>query len=179
MTTQAAHIARVTKRDDSDSRNEVHAVRLVLPPAISANRYWGTRVVPKKGQRRAMAITYVTDEARAYKDDVGRLALMAGVRKPIAGRVALTVRMYPARPQDWAKRAAKDPDGWDDGVRSIDLDNCLKVLLDALKNIAFDDDAWVRRIDAERCEPDERGARVEVEIAPLAVERVAPGLFSA
>jgi crossover junction endodeoxyribonuclease RusA len=163
MTTQAAHIARVTKRDDSDSRNEVHAVRLVLPPAISANRYWGTRVVPKKGQRRAMAITYVTDEARAYKDDVGRLALMAGVRKPIAGRVALTVRMYPARPQDWAKRAAKDPDGWDDGVRSIDLDNCLKVLLDALKNIAFD----------------ERGARVEVEIAPLAVERVAPGLFSA
>jgi crossover junction endodeoxyribonuclease RusA len=146
-------------------------VRLVLPPALSANKYW-------RPVRIGQHITIVpTKEAKAYRRDVALLAKQAGV-KPVPGRVALTVRMYPARPQDWAKRAAKDPDHWDDGVRSIDLDNCLKVLLDALKNVAFDDDVWVRRIDAERCEPDEHGARVVVTIAPIVREPTAPRLFA-
>ena len=146
---------------------------LALPPPVSANVYWRS-FVPRGGKR---AIVVVSDEAKAYRETVHKLALIAGVRKPISGRVALTVRMYPARPQDWAKRAAKNPDGWDDTVRSIDLDNALKVLLDALKNVAFDDDAWVRRIDAERCEPDEHGARVVVTISPIVREAIAPGLF--
>lgn len=148
------------------------AVRLVLPPPLSANRYWRS-FVPWRGTR---AIVVVSDEAKAYRRDVLKLALAAGVRKPITGRVSLGVKLYPARPLDWAKRAAKDPDGWDDTVRSIDLDNALKVLLDALKNVAFEDDAWVRRIDAERCEPDERGARVVVTVSPIIRERIAPEL---
>ncbi|UGB46974.1 RusA family crossover junction endodeoxyribonuclease [Frateuria edaphi] len=156
---------------------EAPPIRLVLPYPISANAYWSSRAVPKKGTKKSIVITYVTDEARAYKQDVGKLALVAGVRRPITGRISLTVRLYPARPQDWAKRARQNPDGWDDTVRSIDLDNALKVLLDALKNIAFDDDAWVRRIDAERMEPDDRGARVEVHIAPVMRQAIAPGLF--
>lgn len=151
----------------------VAPMRLVLPSPLSANRYWRS-FVPRHGSR---AIVVVSDEAKAYRQTVHALALQAGVRKPITGRVALTVRMYPARPQDWAKRAAKDPDGWDDTVRSIDLDNALKVLLDALKNVAFEDDSWVRKIDAERMEPDEHGARVVVTISPIVRERIAPGLF--
>lgn len=144
---------------------------LVLPAALSANKYWRPVNIGKH-------ITIVpTSEAKAYRHEVAMLARKAGVHLT-RGRVALTVRMYPARPQDWAKRAAKDPDGWDDTVRSIDLDNALKVLLDALKNIAFEDDSWVRRIDAERCEPDEHGARVVVTISPLQRERIAPGLFA-
>lgn len=145
-------------------------VHLVLPPALSANRYW-------RPVRIGNHITIVpTKEAKAYRSEVALLAKRAGA-KPVKGRVALTVRMYPGRPQDWAKRAAKDPDGWDDTVRSIDLDNALKVLLDALKDIAFNDDSWVRKIDAERCEPDDRGARVEVDIAPIVRQAVAPELF--
>jgi crossover junction endodeoxyribonuclease RusA len=145
-------------------------VRLVLPPAVSANKYWRPVRIGKH-------ITIVpTTEAKAYRSEVALLAKQAGA-KPVRGRVALTVRMYPGRPQDWAKRAAKDPDGWDDTVRSIDLDNALKVLLDALKNVAFDDDSWVRRFDAERCEPDEHGARVVVEVTPIVREAVAPELF--
>jgi crossover junction endodeoxyribonuclease RusA len=146
-------------------------IRLVLPAAISANRYW-------RPVRIGSHITIVpTTEAKAYRSEVAMLARQAGAQ-PVRGRVALTVRMYPGRPQDWAKRAAKDPDNWDDTVRSIDLDNALKVLLDALKNIAFDDDSWVRRIDAERCEPDEHGARVVVEVTPIVREPVAPELFA-
>nr|WP_253260893.1 RusA family crossover junction endodeoxyribonuclease [Rhodanobacter glycinis] len=147
-------------------------IRLVLPPPISANRYWRS-FVPRGGSR---AITCVSDEARAYKRDALKLALAAGVRSPIRGRVALDVQLYPARPLDWAKRSRKDPDGWADSVRCIDLDNVLKVLLDALKGVAFGDDSWVRSLHAQRMEPDEHGARVVVTISPLVRERVAPEL---
>jgi crossover junction endodeoxyribonuclease RusA len=121
----------------------------------------------------------VSDEAKAYKRDALKLALAAGCREPIEGRVALDVQLYPARPLDWAKRSRKDPDGWSNSVRCIDLDNCLKVLLDALKGVAFGDDSWVRSLHAERCEPDEHGARVVVTISPIVRERVAPELFPA
>lgn len=158
---EATHIARAPE-----------PIRLVLPPPISANRYWRS-FVPRGGSR---AITCVSDEAKAYKRDALKLALAAGVRKPISGRVALDVQLYPARPLDWAKRSRKDPDGWSDSVRCIDLDNCLKVLLDALKDVAFGDDSWVRSLHAERMDPDEHGARVVVTISPLVRERVAPEL---
>jgi crossover junction endodeoxyribonuclease RusA len=178
MSADPASIARTREVAPClDMGNPITAIRLVLPAPISANAYWSSRVVRSKKTGKQIVLTFVTDEARDYKSDVGKLAMAAGLRKPITGRVALTVRMYPARPQDWAKRAAKNPDGWDDTVRSIDLDNALKVLLDALKNIAFEDDSWVRRIDAERFEPDGLGARVVVTISPIVREAIAPGLF--
>ena len=113
------------------------------------------------------AIVTLSDEAKAYKAAVGRLVRASGVLQPIAGRVAITVRLYPARPQDWARRASKDPAGWDDDVRCIDLDNAIKVLLDSLKGWAIEDDRWVRRIVSERMEPDGE-ARVVVTIEQLA-----------
>ncbi|MDE2254997.1 MAG: RusA family crossover junction endodeoxyribonuclease [Betaproteobacteria bacterium] len=149
-------------------------IRLVLPSPISSNRYWRS-FVPRGGSR---AITCVSDEAKAYKRDVLKLALAAGVRSPIRGRVALDVQLYPARPLDWAKRSRKDPDGWDDTVRSIDLDNALKVLLDALKGVAFGDDSWVRSLHAERCEPDEHGARVVVTISEIRRHSISQELFA-
>jgi len=151
-------------------------ITLTLPYPISANDYWGTRVVTPKG-RRPMAIFYVTDEARAYKKTVALLAKAAGLRAPIEGRVRIGIRLFGARPQDWAKRSAKDPDNWDDKVRRIDLDNARKVLYDALKGVAFGDDKWIWSDWGEVGEPDEHGARVEVVIEPVIVQRVAPDLF--
>lgn len=155
------------------------SVTLVLPYPISANRYWASRAVPLqgKGKRKAMAITYVTDEAKQYKTDVAKLCVIAGIRSPILGRVQVDIQLYPNRPQDWAKRARKDPDGWADTVQCIDLDNARKVLNDALKNIAFEDDKWIKRDSGEICEPDEHGARVVVTITPLRKQAIAPDLF--
>lgn len=113
-------------------------------------------------------MTYVSAEAKAYKQQVGWLAKAAGIRQPIAGRVAVSYTLYPKRPLDWAKRASKDPAAWDDGVLCIDLDNAQKVLFDALKGVVIEDDKWVRRIEAERAEPDGE-ARLVVRIWPLAV----------
>lgn len=49
--------------------------------------------------------------------------------------------------------------------RRGDLDNTLKVLLDALKGIAYVDDSQVVRIEASRLE-DASNPRVEVEVLP-------------
>lgn len=139
------------------------SITLTLPYPVSCNRYWRTRVV------KGLAMTYVSTEAKDYKREVAWLVKAAGIRQPITGRVAVSYVLYPKRPLDWSKRASKDPHGWDDTVACIDLDNAQKVLLDALKGVAFDDDKWVRRIDAERAEPDGE-ARLVVTIRSVAPE---------
>jgi crossover junction endodeoxyribonuclease RusA len=79
------------------------------------------------------------------------------------------IQLYPKRPQDWAKRAAKDPDNWDDTVQCIDLDNARKILYDALKGIAFTDDGRVFEDTGKRMEPDGE-ARVVVTITPIDIQ---------
>jgi crossover junction endodeoxyribonuclease RusA len=149
------------------------SIVLSLPYPISANRYWRS-FVPRGGSR---AIVTVSDEAKAYKQDVAWRAKAAGLRLPLDGRVAVRIRLYPARPQDWAKRCQRDPDTWDDDVRCIDLGNCEKVLSDALNGVAWVDDKQLWHIEQKRCEPDEKGARVEVEIEPIKRQAIAPSLF--
>ena len=75
-------------------------IELTLPYPISANRYWRS-FVPRGHQR---AIVTLSDEAKAYKQEVGWLAKKAGIREPITGRVAVEIRLYPKRPQDWERR---------------------------------------------------------------------------
>jgi crossover junction endodeoxyribonuclease RusA len=91
------------------------------------------------------------------------MAKAAGVLAPITGRVSIDVKLYPNRPQDFKKRQRDHGDAWDDTVMCIDLDNANKVLLDALKGVAIEDDKWVRSMTAERMEPDGE-ARVVVTI---------------
>ena len=140
-------------------------ISLTLPYPPSANRYWRSYV--PRGQQRA--IVCLSDQATDYKIEVARIAYKANVRSVITGRVALGIQLYPERPQDWAKRARRNAAGWDNDVRCIDLDNALKVLIDALKGVVIDDDKWVRRIAAERMEPDAHGARVVLTVENIAV----------
>ena len=149
-------------------------ITLTLPYPISANRYWRT-FMPKGFKA---PVTTLSSEAKAYKEQVGWLCKAAGIRKPLQGRVAVAYVLYPHRPLDYAKRMAKDPLCWDDTVQCIDLDNAQKVLFDSLKNIAFEDDKFIRRIHAERAEPDGQ-ARVVVTITALVVESPQPALFEA
>lgn len=151
-------------------------ITVTLPYPISANRYWRSRVIkPRSGPE--IVSTYVSTEAKAYKQEVGWLLRAAGVREPIMGRVAVAYTLYPHRPQDWKTRQRKLGATWDDSVQCIDLDNAQKVLLDALKGLAFDDDAWVRRITTERAEPDGE-ARVVVTITPIVIAQPQVGLFA-
>lgn len=146
-----------------------------LPYPVSANLYW--RSFLPKGHSRPIVV--LSKEAKEYKADVAKLALAAGLRIPLDGRVAMRVDLFPERPQDWARRAQKNPDFWDDDVRCIDLGNCEKVLSDALNGIAWVDDKQLRRIYLERQEPDQHGARCIVTIGRLHQVPVARDLFAA
>jgi crossover junction endodeoxyribonuclease RusA len=133
---------------------------LTLPYPISANRYWRPVHIGKH-------ITIVpTKDAKQYRTDIAWMATASGVHAPIKGRLAVTIALYPHRPLDWQARQRKDGDAWDDSVECIDLDNTVKVLLDSLKGVAFDDDKWVRKLQCERMEPDTKGKRVVVTIEP-------------
>lgn len=151
---------------------------LTLPYPISANRYWASRVIKSRETGKWMSMTYVTPEAKSYKAEVAWLAKAAGVRAPLAGRVALDIKLYPHRPQDWERRMRKDPLTWDDTVQCIDLGNAEKVLADALEGVAFDNDKQIWRQTKERMEPDGE-ARVIVTITPIAAQALQSDLIGA
>lgn len=126
------------------------AVRLVLPYPISTNRYYRSYV--PRGRSRGVVV--VSEEAREYRRRVEAIARDAGITTPMHGRISIGLDLYPERPKDWEKRARKNPCLWDNSVRSIDLDNALKVVLDSLQPSVIPDDKMVWRIVAERKEPD-------------------------
>lgn len=148
-------------------------ITLRLPYPLSANKYWRPVVI----KNHAMIVP--TREAKEFKAEIALLAVAAGIRVPLDGRVALRVDLFPDRPQDWAKRAQRNPDTWDDDIRCIDLDNCQKVLIDALNKVAWVDDSQLRRIYLERQEPDQFGARCIVTIGRLNQVPIARDLFAA
>lgn len=145
-------------------------ITLTLPYPVSANRYWQTRVIKPKGGKFHQAMTYVSAEAKAYKENVQKLAMALGVRAPITGRVAIAYTLHPHCPQDAHRRMKRDPVGWEDTVQCMDLDNAQKVLLDSLKGVVIDDDKWVREISAKRGTPVEGGKLV------VTVKAIAPAM---
>jgi crossover junction endodeoxyribonuclease RusA len=147
-------------------------VTLRLPYPVSANRYWRHAIVCNRAQ------TYLSKEAKEYKAEVAILAKAAGLTIPLDGRVAWRIQLFPKQPLDFAKRAARNPDFWDDDVMCMDLGNCEKVLADALNGIAWVDDKQIRRTVLERFEPVGE-AHVLVTIGRLHQVAVAPDLFAA
>ena len=82
--------------------------------------------------------------AREYKDVVTDIAQQSG-NQEFKGCVKVDLRLHPERPKDWEKRAKKDS-RWGLGVRRVDLDNALKVALDALQGIAYENDRQITDI---------------------------------
>ena len=140
------------------------SIVLELPYPPSANLYWRTRVI--RSRKGAFVSTYISADAKKFKATVCTRCRQAGVRKPMIGRIQIDYWLYPGRPQDWVRRTKNSPDYWDTDVRCLDLDNVPKILLDSLKNVAFEDDKFVFALSGERMEPDARGARLVVEISP-------------
>ncbi len=119
--------------------------RLTLPYPPSTNRYW--RIFRGHAVRSA--------EATAYKRAVSAVCIQAGVDL-LSGPVALEVRLY--RPR-----------------KSGDLDNRLKVLLDALQGHLYADDAQVVELHAFR-QDDKAAPRVELVLRPAGQPQDASGL---
>lgn len=106
------------------------AINLELPYPISTNRYWRTF----RGR------PVVSAEAKAYKRETAARIREAGHRAPFEGSVAVCLAIAPKA----RLRPSKRPE------RCIDIDNALKVALDALQGLAFENDAQVARLSIER-----------------------------
>ncbi len=139
---------------------------LALPYPPSLNEIW-TPTYNRRADGSRHATLRLSDVARKYKADVAWLANHQGVKTRILGRVRLDLVIYPARPLDWQERMRKLGDMWDYDVRCVDGDNGVKLVIDALKNLAFEDDRRVWFHSVARGEPDARGARLEVDIQPF------------
>jgi crossover junction endodeoxyribonuclease RusA len=116
-------------------------VKLTLPYPPSANAYW----------RAVNGRVLKSEEARRYQNGVRMRWLTTkppeAPLKPPGGPVVVSVVVF--RPQ-----------------RRGDLDNVLKVLLDSLKGIAFEDDSQVVELHALRFD-DKANPRAEVTIEAL------------
>lgn len=108
-------------------------IKLTLPYPPSANRYW----------RNFNGRMVISDEARAYKDEVMYTCLGQSVEM-LEGDISLTIKIY--RPR-----------------KSGDLDNRIKCLQDALNGVAYRDDSQIVELHAYRYD-DKKNPRVEIEL---------------
>ena len=115
---------------------------LNLPCPVSANVYWRTAARGNK------ATTYVSDEAKQYK----RTAWLIGRKmKLIEGDVSIALVLHPRITK--SGKAHK---------QVLDLDNAIKITLDALIGVAYADDKQVKYIKAKYGEPVQDGGLVVV-----------------
>lgn len=122
----------------SDPPRKLH---FVLPYPPSANRYWRHAAVFSPNAGKWIATTYLSEEAELYKKVI-LLFCQKHKIKPLLKDVVLTAYVY--RPQ-----------------RSGDLGNRLKVIEDALENIAYLNDSQIAESHHYRRE-DKHRPRVEV-----------------
>lgn len=104
---------------------------MLLPYPISTNRYW----------RNVRGRMIRSKEATAYKQLAGWTAKACGVRET-KNPVEMHIKLHPKTTK--AGLASKT---------CIDLDNALKVAIDALNGIAYVDDKQVVKIIAEVSTP--------------------------
>jgi crossover junction endodeoxyribonuclease RusA len=125
-------------------------IELVLPYPPSVNRAF--RIFRGRAVRSA--------EAATFRAAVAREAAGAGLSAPIDGPVTVRVRLHPIAPSDAARRARRLGALWHLLVRCIDLDNCLKVALDAIQGTVITNDRNVVDLHLQRREPLPGGALV-------------------
>jgi crossover junction endodeoxyribonuclease RusA len=115
---------------------EQQMIEMTLPYPPSANRYW------RHWNNRVV----MSAEARAYKNLVSLLAKAQNVDL-VDGTVCVELEIY--RPR-----------------QAGDIDNSIKILLDALNKVAYSDDSQIVRLVADQLD-DKENPRVEVRVTPM------------
>ena len=95
-----------------------------LPYPLSVNRYWTISA-------RTRSIIWTT-EGKAWKAQASAMLREQGAREPLAGPVVVDIRLQPKTRKDGSESAVR-----------IDLDNALKVLLDAGNKVLWHDDRQI------------------------------------
>lgn len=95
---------------------------MMLPYPPSGNRYW----------RHFRGRTVRSSDAGLYRVAVRNLARSEGLKESLLGPIRVCATLHP--------RLTKKGEA---SKTRLDLDNCVKVLLDALQGIAYDNDRQV------------------------------------
>lgn len=113
--------------------NEPRAVILQLPWPPSINSYW---------KRSKFGSVYVSSEGKAY--GVAVVALIRRLQEAaLVGRISLDAKFYPPNRQ------------------RRDLDNCLKVMIDAIQASGIiSNDFQIKKLSAEMFEPIPNGGAI-------------------
>ena len=119
--------------------NEPRAVILQLPWPPSINSYW---------KRSKFGSVYVSSEGKAY--GVAVVALIRRLQEAaLVGRISLDAKFYPPNRQ------------------RRDLDNCLKVMIDAIQASGIiSNDFQIKKLSAEMFEPIPNGGAI-VELCEI------------
>ena len=133
-------------------------IAIDLPYPVSANRYWRTAVIGRR------VSTYLSAEAKAFKVEAALIARSAGMLEPVKDDVMLSLTIHPVEPKDAAARLRKHGAAWHRAVRCLDIDNCIKVTLDALQGVCYVDDDQVVALRIDRGMPVPQG-RLSVEVS--------------
>lgn len=117
---------------------------ILLPYPVSANRYWRTF----RGRQ------VVSAEAKAYKQEAGWVWAAARKKLLVGTAVHVEIELCPKLTKQQGASKTR-----------MDLDNCIKVTLDALNKVAFADDSQVVSIRARVGAPiDGGGLKVDVRL---------------
>lgn len=114
-------------------------VTLLGPYPISLNKY--LRICNNRNFR--------TKEANEFKDKFQQLARNAGITEPMDGFVEVDIVIYPKMTKTCTKLAKKDPLYYLK-IQCLDVDNCLKVLLDSFNKIIYTDDKKIVKLSISK-----------------------------
>lgn len=128
-------------------------------PGVALTERKRQRFLPGKG--RVGARTDTPDRAE-FKARVALVAA-AACTEPLAGPLAVTVDVRKPRPASWPQRPTKGnpwPDSW---WKKPDADNYCKIVSDALRGIAWHDDAQIVDLRVRKAFADRDEVAVTVE----------------
>lgn len=117
-----------------------------LPYPISANRYW----------RNFNGRMVLSAEATKFKRSVAATYAVDGGKYHHYGAVAVSLLLHPKLTKKGEPSKTR-----------LDLDNCIKVVIDALINSAYADDSQIVKLSAEVAGPIEGGG-LSVHVEALA-----------
>jgi crossover junction endodeoxyribonuclease RusA len=138
-------------------------ISVLLPYPISANRYWKSFTIGKR------VMVGPSSDATKFKRECAWRARAAGLTRPWQGWVTLDLTLHPIEPQDAVARARKLGPGWHMHVRCLDVDNAVKVAVDALQGVAYENDSLIVDLRVRRGLPIPGGGlTVRIDVPDIA-----------
>ena len=113
----------------------MNEVTLLGPYPISLNKY--LRIINNRNYR--------SKEANEFKEKFQLIARNAGITEPMDGYVEVDITIYPKMTKTCTKLAKKDCLYYLK-IQCLDVDNCLKVLLDSFNKVIYTDDKKIVKL---------------------------------